>query len=182
MPFKIKFFRSELNGLKRWQGHGILLEKECIWGKCAIFLKTNCHPFFRPLNFKLKMIGALLHSLCFLLLINRDLGAPQFDTRSKCFSSLCRRGLFDKNFFIFQLFIFHWNLSQPAYFTFSLLASEVGSARGFSSSFDPNNFSILAFDPRSMIQQLESFIFWCSLLFFIPRWFGSQLWVPSSYI
>ena len=98
MPFKSKFFRSQLNGLKRWQGHGILLEKECIWGECAIFLKTNCHPFFRPLNFKLKMIGALLHSLCFLLLINRDLGAPQFDTRSKCFSSLCRRGIFDKNF------------------------------------------------------------------------------------
>ena len=87
-----------------------------------------------------------------------------------------------KTFPFFQRFIFHWNLSQPAYFTFSLLASEVGSARGFSSSFDPNNFSILAFDPRSMIQQLESFIFWCSLLFFIPRWFGSQLWVPSSYI
>ena len=102
MPFKSKFFRSQLNGLKRWQGHGILLEKECIWGECAIFLKTNCHPFFRPLNFKLKMIGALLHSLCFLLFINRDLGAPQFDTRSKCFSSLCRRGLFDKNFSYFS--------------------------------------------------------------------------------
>ena len=102
MPFKSKFFRSQLNGLKRWQGHGILLERECIWGKCAIFLKTNCHPFFRPLNFKLKMIGALLHCLCFLLLVNRDLGAPQFDTRSKCFSSLCRRGLFDKNFSYFS--------------------------------------------------------------------------------
>ena len=158
---------------------------QCVWGTCAIFLITNCHSFFRSLNFKLKMIGALLHCLCFLLLVNRDLGAPQFDTRSKCFSCLCNKDLFDKTFLIFHRTfrsIFHWNLSQADYFTFSLLASEVGSARGFSSSFDPNNFSILAFDPRSMIQQLESFIFWCSLLFFYTKMIWVTIVGPYTYI
>ena len=85
---------------------------QCVRGTCAIFLMTNCHSFFRSLNFKHKMIGALLHCLCFLLLVNRDLGAPQFDTRSKCFSSLCRKNLFDKTFLIFhRTGLFHF---QPA--------------------------------------------------------------------
>ena len=78
---------------------------QCVCGICAIFLITKCHSFFRSLNFKLKMIGALLHCLCFLLLVNRDLGAPQFDTRSKCFP-LCVEKIFLIKLFLF--FIEHF--------------------------------------------------------------------------